>query len=221
MLDILFVTDYVCPYCLVAKEALKEAMIETGTEARITWQPMELTMEPEERVDTYNDPVRKGRYQVLVEPCKKLGIDMKLPPKVVPRPYTRLAYEGWHFACDKGLGEKYNDLLYKAYFIDEKDIGDMDVLVSLAESIGLDGAEYRAALENGTYTEKQRKMSMYAREVIRPRGIPAIYIDGEKVTLSDYSVEEMIDILQKKKQDEAKMGMSCGIGGCCGPDGCC
>ena len=116
MLDILFVTDYVCPYCLVAKEALKEAMIETGTEARITWQPMELTMEPEERVDTYNDPVRKGRYQVLVEPCKKLGIDMKLPPNVVPRPYTRLAYEGWHFACDKGLGEKYNDLLYKAYF---------------------------------------------------------------------------------------------------------
>ena len=221
MLDILFVTDYVCPYCLVAKEALKEAMIETGTEARITWQPMELTMEPEERVDTYNDPGRKGRYQVLVEPCKKLGIDMKLPPNVVPRPYTRLAYEGWHFACDKGLGEKYNDLLYKAYFIDEKDIGDIDVLVSLAESIGLDGAEYRTALENGTYTEKQRKMSMYAREVIRPRGIPAIYIDGEKVTLSDYSVEEMIDILQKKKQDEAKMGMSCGIGGCCGPDGCC
>ena len=221
MFDILFVTDYVCPYCLVAKEALKEAMIETGTEARITWQPMELTMEPEERVDTYNDPVRKGRYQVLVEPCKKLGIDMKLPPNVVPRPYTRLAYEGWHFACDKGLGEKYNDLLYKAYFIDEKDIGDIDVLVSLAESIGLDGAEYRTALENGTYTEKQRKMSMYAREVIRPRGIPAIYIDGEKVTLSDYSVEEMIDILQKKKQDEAKMGMSCGIGGCCGPDGCC
>ena len=221
MLDILFVTDYVCPYCLVAKEALKEAMIETGTEARITWQPMELTMEPEERVDTYNDPVRKGRYQVLVEPCKKLGIDMKLPPNVVPRPYTRLAYEGWHFACDKGLGEKYNDLLYKAYFIDEKDIGDIDVLVSLAESIGLDGAEYHTALENGTYTEKQRKMSMYAREVIRPRGIPAIYIDGENVTLSDYSVEEMIDILQKKKQDEAKMGMSCGIGGCCGPDGCC
>ena len=221
MLDILFVTDYVCPYCLVAKEALKEAMIETGTEARITWQPMELTMEPEERVDTYNDPVRKGRYQVLVEPCKKLGIDMKLPPNVVPRPYTRLAYEGWHFACDKGLGEKYNDLLYKAYFIDEKDIGDIDVLVSLAESIGLDGAEYRTALENGTYTEKQRKMSMYAREVIRPRGIPAIYIDGEKVTLSDYSVEEMIDILQKKKLVEAKMGMSCGIGGCCGPDGCC
>ena len=221
MLDILFVTDYVCPYCLVAKEALKEAMIETGTEARITWQPMELTMEPEERVDTYNDPVRKGRYQVLVEPCKKLGIDMKLPPNVVPRPYTRLAYEGWHFACDKGLGEKYNDLLYKAYFIDEKDIGVIDVLDSLAESIGLDGAEYRTALENGTYTEKQRKMSMYAREVIRPRGIPAIYIDGEKVTLSDYSVEEMIDILQKKKQDEAKMGMSCGIGGCCGPDGCC
>ena len=32
-LDILFVTDYVCPYCLVAKVALEEALRETGMEA--------------------------------------------------------------------------------------------------------------------------------------------------------------------------------------------
>lgn len=214
MLDILFVTDYVCPYCLVAKEALREAMIATGTEAKITYHPMELTMEPEPRVDTYTDEVRKSKYQILVEPCKKLGLDMKLPPNVVPRPYTRLAYEGWHFACDKGLGDQYNDLMYKAYFIDEKDIGDMDVLVSLAESIGLDGAEYRAALETGVYSEKQKKLSVYAREEIRPKGIPAIYIDGQKVTLSDYSVEEMIGILQYNTKNDFTVGMTCGIDGC-------
>ena len=75
MLDILFVTDYVCPYCLVAKEALKKALIATNTDANITFHPMELTMEPEPRVDTYHDEVRKAKYQVLVEPCKKLGIE--------------------------------------------------------------------------------------------------------------------------------------------------
>ena len=30
MLDILFVTDFVCPYCLVAKVALEEALNETA-----------------------------------------------------------------------------------------------------------------------------------------------------------------------------------------------
>ncbi len=214
MIDILFVTDYVCPYCLVAKEALKKALIATNTDANITFHPMELTMEPEPRVDTYNDEVRKAKYQVLVEPCKQLGLDMKLPPKVVPRPYTRLAYEGLHFAASKGVAEQYNDLMYTAYFVDEKDIGDIDVLVSLAESVGLDGKEYREALEEGRYAILQENLSRYARNKLRPKGIPAIYIDGQKVTLSDYSVEEMIGILLKKTQGDEAVGMSCGIDGC-------
>lgn len=215
MLDIVFVTDYVCPYCLVAKEALKKALIETNTDANITFHPMELTMEPEPRIDTYHDEVRKAKYQVLVEPCKKLGIDMKLPPNVVPRPYTRLAYEGLHFAASKGKAEVYNDLMYNAYFIDEKDIGDIDVLVSLAESVGLDGAEYREALETGKYKILQENLSYYARNQLKTKGIPAIYIDGQKVTLSDYSVEEMMGILLNKTQGENVTGMSCGIDGCC------
>ena len=33
MLHINFITDYVCPYCLVAREALHQAMAETGIAA--------------------------------------------------------------------------------------------------------------------------------------------------------------------------------------------
>ena len=55
MLDILFVTDFVCPYCLVAKEALRQSLEELGMEAEITLQPLELTAEPEPRVDTCHD----------------------------------------------------------------------------------------------------------------------------------------------------------------------
>ena len=104
MLDILFVTDFVCPYCLVAKEALKEALKEEGLKANITLQPLELTEEPSPPVDTFHDEKRKSRYQVLVKPCKELGLDMKLPPQVCPRPYTRLDFEGYFYALDKGKG---------------------------------------------------------------------------------------------------------------------
>ena len=89
MLDILFVTDFVCPYCLVAKVALEEALRETGLEAQVRVQPLELTPEPKERVDTCHDEERKKHYQILVEPARALGLDMKLPPAVCPRPYTR------------------------------------------------------------------------------------------------------------------------------------
>ena len=73
MLNILFVTDFVCPYCLVAKVALEEALKETGIEAEIQVQPLELTQEPKERVDTYHDEERKKRYQVLRSEERRVG----------------------------------------------------------------------------------------------------------------------------------------------------
>ena len=123
-MDILFVTDYVCPYCLVAKAALEAALRETGIEAVVRIQPLELTPEPKERVDTFHDQERRKHYQILVEPAKALGLDMKLPPAVCPRPYTRLAFEGMYYAREKGLDEKYSDLVYRAYFEQEQDIGE-------------------------------------------------------------------------------------------------
>lgn len=192
MLNILFVSDYVCPYCLVAKEALKQALEELNVEAKITWQPLELTIEPEPRVDTYSDERRRAGYKVLTEPCKKLGLDMKLPPKVIPRPYTRLAFEGWYYAKEKGLGDAYNDMIYRAYFMDEKDIGDIEVLAELSESIGLDGEEYRNALEKGTYAEIEKEAVLYSRNVLKPAGVPAIYINGKKIDVQEYTKEEML-----------------------------
>lgn len=85
MLEITFISDYVCPYCYVGKELLLRAVRQTGINARIIYQPLEATEEPEPRVDTYHDPVRRERYKILDEPCKRLELNMKLPPNVIPR----------------------------------------------------------------------------------------------------------------------------------------
>lgn len=212
-MNILFISDYVCPYCLVAKEALHRALKKSGLEANIQWQPYELTPEPRERVDTYHDERRKKGYQVLVEPAKQLGLDMKLPPRVIPRPYTRLAFEGWYYACDHGRGEEYNDLIYRAYFIEEMDIGQKAVLLSLARRAGLDGKDFLAALEDGIYTQKEQEAVRYAREVLQPSGVPTIYIDERKIQLSEYTESEMLAILNDAAFRSAP-GFSCG------PDGC-
>ena len=199
-MEILFVSDYVCPYCLVAKEALRQAMAETGITPNITWQPYELTPEPKPQVDTYHDEKRKAGYQILVEPCKKLGLDMKLPPNVVPRPRTRWAFEGWYYACEQGKGEEYNELMYRAYFIDELDIGDMAVLVKLAESLGLNGEDYKAAVLSGKYSELEQAACDHARNVLEIKGVPSIYINGEKIALKAFDKEEMVEILQNEER---------------------
>lgn len=211
-MEILFISDYVCPYCLVAKEALTRALAMSGLEAGIVWQPYELTPEPRERVDTWHDARRRANYQVLAGPCRKLGLDMKLPPKVIPRPYTRLAFEGWYYACDHGKGEEYNDLVYRAYFLEEQDIGDANVLAAIAEKAGLDSADFAAALSAGTYRTREQEAVRYAREVLKPRGVPTMYIDGQRAEISEYTVSEMLRLL-----NDAASGTQ---GFACGPEGC-
>ena len=212
-MEILFISDYVCPYCLVAKEALKQALEETGLKAEITWHPFEMTQEPGERVDTFHDEVRRAKYQILVEPCEKLGLAMKLPPNIVPRPYTRLAFEGWHYACAQGKGEAYNDLVYQAYFIEEQDIGDITVLKELAIRAGLDGAAFAEALESGAYAQKQREAVETARKNWAIKHVPTIYINGEEVA-PVFTKEEMISVLSKEFFKTAGEGAACGIDGC-------
>lgn len=232
-MEILFVSDYVCPYCLVAKEALRQALARTGLQPQITWQPFELTVEPAERVDTWNDKVRRSHYQVLTEPCRRLGLDMKLPPHVVPRPYSRLAFEGYYYAQEKGIGDAYNDLMYRAYFIEELDIGDLDTLCTLASRIGLDPAAYRRALEEGVYSDKLKEANRQGREELHVRHVPSVYIDGTEVSVESYTAEEFTAILTKATEsasDAPTEAFGCGPDSCsippvpqtggCGPDGC-
>ena len=115
-LQIRFVTDFVCPYCVVAKKPLLQAIQEIKTEKNVEidvlWHPMELTEEPAPKIDTYHDEERKERWaKTLVPICEKLDIQMKLPPHVIPRPYTRLAWEGFYFAKEEGNGDEYSTRL--------------------------------------------------------------------------------------------------------------
>ena len=215
MLDILFVSDYVCPYCLVAKTAMKRVLEKENIEARISYQPYELTEEPEPRVDTYHDENRRAHYKVLEEPCAQMGIKMHLPPNVVPRPYTRLAFEGWYFACDKDKGDEYNDAVMDAYFVRQEDIGDVDVLLNVAASVGLNREELWGALQTGVYTKRVKDAVSFAKNTLRVRGVPTIYVNGDRVKLSSYTEAEMSAILNAANGVETE-NPSDG----CGEDGC-
>jgi predicted DsbA family dithiol-disulfide isomerase len=59
---------------------------------------------------------------------------------------SRLAQELTKWAETKGEA-RIHDALFRAYFVDGVDIGDLDALVRAAEGIGLPGDEARRALE--------------------------------------------------------------------------
>ena len=59
---------------------------------------------------------------------------------------SRLAQELGKWADAQPGGEALHDALYRAYFVDARNIGDPEILVELAQSVGLSGREARAVL---------------------------------------------------------------------------
>ena len=73
-MNILFVTDYVCPYCILAKEALRRALEITGIEAKITYQPLLLKPKPPVKFNP-DDPAVIKRFELLSSAARALDID--------------------------------------------------------------------------------------------------------------------------------------------------
>lgn len=152
-LKLIIVSDFVCPYCYWLETLLDRL----GEQLEIIHVPYQLTEPPAPRIDVWNDPVRRVRYAETLGPvCQAQGVEMCLPPRVIPRPYTDLAFQGWCFAGERDRGESFYKAVFQAYFVDERDIGDLSVLTELAENCGLSGQDFRAALVAGTYTETVR-----------------------------------------------------------------
>lgn len=60
---------------------------------------------------------------------------------------SRLAQELGTWADTQPGGAAIHDKLYQAYFVEARNIGDIDILVEIAQSVGLPPAEARAVLD--------------------------------------------------------------------------
>ena len=219
MINIQFITDFTCPYCYVARASLLKAVSEFDVEVEIKYLPYEGTPVGELQADVYHDPVRRQQYRkYLSKLCRELLPDAKIPPRVVPRPYTRLAFEGRCFAEDAGKGDAYTQRVLDGYYKEELDIGQPDILSQLAGEVGLDEVEFRTALERGTYTRIVEQLEADTIAEVRPEKIPVILI-GDNIRLDGgaYSVERYKKYLEQAQDDQIKLAIS---GAGCGDNGC-
>lgn len=188
-------SDFVCPYCYVLETMIGQIRQEVGG-IEIEYLPFELTEPPKPRVDTYNDPERRTRYAQELEPlCQRVGLKMCLPPNVVPRPYTRAAFQGLYFARAQGLEEAYCHRIFRAYFEEERDIGELEELLSLAAEAGLDPEALRASLESGQWAEEEQEAVRHAKQDLQVHVVPTVFLGEHRLEGGAQSVQELKDWL--------------------------
>jgi predicted DsbA family dithiol-disulfide isomerase len=66
---------------------------------------------------------------------------------------SRLAQELGKWADTQPGGEAIHDALYRAYFVDSRNIGDPEILVEIAQSVGLPEEEARAVLSERRFKD--------------------------------------------------------------------
>jgi predicted DsbA family dithiol-disulfide isomerase len=66
---------------------------------------------------------------------------------------SRLAQELGKWADTQPYGEAIHDALYRAYFVDSRNIGDPEILVEITQSVGLPGEEARAVLSERRFKD--------------------------------------------------------------------
>jgi predicted DsbA family dithiol-disulfide isomerase len=183
-------SDYVCPYCVLFEAVISAAGHDL--DIKLNWKPIELrpypnpTLRPE---DDYLPDVWKSSVYPLAD---ALNVSLKLP-SVSPQPYSRLAHEGARFAESAGKADEYHARIFSAFFQEDSNIGELDVLVGLAGEVGLNSEEFRAALESGRFTSSHNEALREAAE-LGIHSVPSVFVDGQPILLT-YDVVALRSLL--------------------------
>jgi predicted DsbA family dithiol-disulfide isomerase len=170
-------SDFVCPFCYLAEQPLADAV--EGGDVQITWQPFELRPEPTPTLRPEGDYLQSTWQRVIYPMAERMGVPIVLPA-VSPQPYSRLAFEGFAYAAEHGVGQRYIQRMFRAFFVEQRDIGQPEVLTDVATELGLDTDDFRVALDSSRYAEAHRQALRRARQ-LQITAVPTFLFGGQRL----------------------------------------
>lgn len=176
-LDIL--SDPICPWCYIGWSNLARAMeAKPNHPFTIEWHPFQLNPDmPAEGMDrrAYLEGKFGGKdaavkaYAPVAVKAEEAGLAMNLEG-IKRTPNTRDAHRLIHWAGIEGRQTPLVLALFRAYFVDGRDIGDVETLLDIAVSVGLDRDMIAKLYDSGADEGDIAARDAHARE----RGVQAV-----------------------------------------------
>ncbi|MEO0467098.1 MAG: DsbA family oxidoreductase [Pseudomonadota bacterium] len=208
------VSDPVCPWCWLGLRRLNAAVAATPeVDVKLLFRPFELDPSvPAGGVD-YKDYMRTklggtgadtedpktSRFRAMRQALEQYGEDEGVPfafNGITVRPNTLDAHRLVRWAQGQGKGAEAKEALFSAYFRDHRDIGQADILVAVADEIGIDGAIVKDLLARGADVDEVRK----EEAVFRQMGISGVptYVADRSFALQGAETLENLQALIKR-----------------------
>jgi len=119
----------------------------------------------------------------------RYGDDMRMVP-------TFRAHQLLHWADTQGRRHDLKLALFRAYFSDQRDVNDPEVLAEVADSLGLDPAKALEVLADGRYEgavrETERSWTLQG-----VRAVPAMIFDERQAVLGAQGVDTYVALLRE------------------------
>lgn len=231
-MNITYWSDYACPYCYIGVTHLLKALEGLGIADETSLTMLAFELDPDAPLVCETDTVERfgAKYGLTheealarVEGISKLGreagIDFRYATTRSTSTFdahrlTKLAYDRY-----PELAEILELHLYDAYFTENLELADKDVLREVALRAGLSEKDVEWVLDSDAYATEVRRDELAAAR-LGVHGVPYFVLDGKAVVpgcASEGQLRELVEGLiaeETTRSDEAE-----GVGAC-GPNGC-
>jgi len=180
-------SDVMCPFCYIGKRHLEQALaaLPFQKDIQIDWKSYQLNPEyKNEGGESLYDYLSRSKG-ISVDQAKQMttqvsqmannvGLNIDFENNIPANSFN--AHRLIHFAASKGKQDEAEESLFKAHFTENKDIDNLEVLLSVAAELGLELSEAKAALESNAFEEEVR-YDIYESQQLGVRGVPFFVMD--------------------------------------------
>lgn len=191
---VIIYSDNICPFCTIGAKRLRA--LQNELEFDVDWRAFEIHPEtPKEGrlTSEYFKGRDTERMKLHIEEFGK-DVGMKLNGKILANSRSSLAAN--NFAKGKGKFPEFHEAVFRANFVDGKNIGDMDVLLEIGEEAGLNKVELKTYLEDEDNLKKVDTSSKEAK-AMGITGVPT-FILNEKSVVGAQPIEVLREFIKNE-----------------------
>ncbi|MBP1163929.1 putative DsbA family dithiol-disulfide isomerase [Chryseobacterium sp. PvR013] len=225
-------SDVMCPFCYIGKNNFEQALskLPFKDEVEVEWKSFQLdpTLDPKETQDTIQyfrekKGVAEAQATQMLGQVRQMGkgagIDFNFGKTLITNTFS--AHKLLHLAKKHNKANEMEEALFIAHFIDGKNVGDRDVLVGLAEHLGIDKDE---AIQAVTTDQLDYEVNQDIQEARNNgvSGVPFFVLNGKYAVSGAQPVEVFENALQQTYKETVSpfKDLSGGSGASCDADGC-
>jgi predicted DsbA family dithiol-disulfide isomerase len=225
-------SDVMCPFCYIGKNNFEQALekLPFRDEVEVEWKSFQLdpTLDPEETQNTIQYFKEKKGFpeaqaaqmiSQVAQMGKGAGIDFNFEKALITNTFS--AHRLLHLAKKHNQSNEMEEALFIAHFIDGKNVADPEVLISLAENLGIGKEEARQAVTSDQLDNEVNQDIVDARNN-GVSGVPFFVLNGKYAVSGAQPVEVFENALQQTYKETVSpfKDLSGGSGASCDADGC-